>query len=50
MNSNGIGAFWEVRRLQWSRETHVTTFPSVNDGLTDKVLTLRDFETLGGTL
>jgi hypothetical protein len=26
----------------------VTTFPPVNDGLTDRVPTLRNFETLGG--
>jgi hypothetical protein len=30
--------------------THVTTIPSVNNGLTDRVPTLRDFKTLGGTL
>jgi hypothetical protein len=36
-------AFWEARRLQWSHETHVTTFSLVNDGLTDRVPTLRNF-------
>jgi hypothetical protein len=43
-----MGAFWEARRLQWSHVTHMTTVPSVNDGLADKGPTLRDFETLGG--
>jgi hypothetical protein len=43
VNSNGMGAFWEALRLQ----SHVTTIPSVNDGLIDRVFTLRDFETLG---
>jgi hypothetical protein len=50
VNCNKIEAFWEARRLQWSHETHVTTFLSVNDGLIDRVPTLRNFETLGGTL
>jgi hypothetical protein len=48
MNSNGMGAFWEARRLQWSREAHMTTVPSVNDDLTDIVPTLRDFKTSKG--
>jgi hypothetical protein len=43
-----MGAFWEARRLQWSHEMHVTTFLSINDGLTNRVPILRDFETLGG--
>jgi hypothetical protein len=48
MNNNEMGAFWKARRLQWSHAMHVTTVSSVNDGLTDRVPTLRDFETLGG--
>jgi hypothetical protein len=50
MKSNGMGAFWEARRLQWSCTMHVTTVPLVNDGLIDGVLELRDFETLGGSI
>jgi hypothetical protein len=34
--------------LQWSRAAHMTTISSVNDSLTDRVPTLRDFKTLGG--
>ena len=50
MNSNRIGAFWEARRLQGSRVTHVTTVSSVNEDLTNRVPELRDFKTYGGSI
>jgi hypothetical protein len=40
----------EKKGQKWSRMTHVTTVPSVNDGLTNGVPELRDFKTLGGQL
>jgi hypothetical protein len=36
--------FWEKKKLR------VTTVPSINDSLTDRVLGLRDFETLWGSI
>jgi hypothetical protein len=33
---------------KWSRAMHLTTVSSVNDGLTDRVPTLKDFETSKG--
>jgi hypothetical protein len=44
----GLGVFWAGNRLQWSRATHMTIVLSINDGLTDRVSTLKDFETLEG--
>jgi hypothetical protein len=35
---------------KWSRAMHVTPIPLINDGLTDKVLGLKDFETLRGLI
>jgi hypothetical protein len=40
--------YFGEKNQKWSRATHVTTIPSVNDGLTDRVPTLRNFETLRG--
>jgi hypothetical protein len=41
------GYFGEKKNQKWSCAAHVTIVPSVNDGLTDRVATLRDFKTLG---
>jgi hypothetical protein len=38
--------FGGKKNQKWSRATHVTTVPSVNGSLTDRVPTLRNFETL----
>jgi hypothetical protein len=40
--------YFGEKNQKWSRATHVTTVSSVNGDLTDRVPTLRNFETLRG--
>jgi hypothetical protein len=45
-----VDGYFGKKYPKWSRATHVTTVPLVNDDLTDIVLGLRDFETLKGSI